>query len=236
MSNIRLFLLCATLGSLCVIGGVLSDLRLDLRGAGLDVLLLARAVDPAMASNLLLPTELIDDLRWGGYVIVLRHGATVSDQANTDSMSRNSILAQRQLSEQGRAQAKSIGEAMRKLRIPVASVLTSTIQRAVDTGRLLGLGDVTTTADLAESGPETSPDDNDRRAQALRRLVAERPPADNNIVIVSHKPNIVDAFGKNWSDVREGEASVFEPDGKGGFKLVARIQANVWTELSQVSK
>ena len=124
---------------------------------------------------------------------------------------------------------------MRKLKIPVALVLTSTIQRAIDTGTLLGLGDVTATADLAESRPESSPDDNDRRAQALRRLVAERPPADNNVVIVSHKPNIVDAFGKNWSDVREGEASVFEPDGKGGYKLVVRIQANAWTELAQMS-
>jgi broad specificity phosphatase PhoE len=145
MLNPRLFLFSATFGS--VLYAILTFL-------------------PVRASSLPLPTELIDDLRWGGYVIVVRHGATVSDQANTDSMSRNNVLAQRQLSEQGRAQAKSIGEAMRKLRIPVASVLTSTIQRAVDTGRLLGLGEVTANADLAESGPETSPDDNDRRAQA----------------------------------------------------------------------
>ena len=80
------------------------------------------------------PTEWIDDLRLGGYVIVLRHGATYSDQANTDSMSRPNVPAQRQLNDQGRAEAKSIGESMRKLRIPVGLVLTSTTQRAVDTG------------------------------------------------------------------------------------------------------
>jgi broad specificity phosphatase PhoE len=190
---------------------------------------------PVKASSQPLPTELIDDLRLGGYVIVFRHGATVSDQANTDSMSRKNVPAQRQLNEQGRAQAKSIGESMRKLKIPVALVLTSTIQRAVDTGKLLGFGEVTAIAHLAESGPETSPDDNNRRAQAFRRLVAERPPADNNVVIVSHKPNIVEAFGKDWSNVREGEASVFEPDGNGGYKLVVRIQANTWTELARAN-
>ena len=54
-------------------------------------------------------------------------------------------------------------------------------------------------------------------------------------MIVSHKPNIVDAFGKNWSDVREGEASVFEPDGKGSYRLVVRIQADAWSELARVS-
>jgi broad specificity phosphatase PhoE len=230
MRKIRPLLLFVTLGLFGSIGGLL-NLPSDLRDA-LPNALLAGAVDPAMASSLLLPTELIDDLRLGGYVIVLRHGATVSDQVNTDSMSRKNIPAQRQLDEQGRAQATSIGEAMRKLKIPVALVLTSPIQRAVDTGRLLGLAEVTSIADLAERGPETSPDDDDRHTQALRKLVSERPPADNNVVIVSHKQNIVDAFGKNWSDVREGEASVY---GKGGYKLVVRIQASAWTELARIS-
>ncbi len=233
MSNIRPLLLFATLGllgSLCVISGLL-NLRPDIR----DAVLVAGTVDPVTAGSPPSPTDLINDLRWGGYVIVFRHGATVSDRVSTDSMSRKNVPAQRQLSEQGRAQATSIGKAMRKLRIPVALVLTSTIQRAIDTGKLLGFGDVAATADLAESGPEMSAGDNDRHAQALRKLVAERPPADNNVVIVSHKPNIVDAFGKDWSDVREGEASIFEADGRGGYKLVARIQADMWTELAQMS-
>jgi len=117
---------------------------------------------PARAASGPLPAELINDLRLGGYVIVLRHGATVSDQS--DSMSRKNVPAQRQLNEEGRAQAKSIGEAMRKLKIPVGLVITSTIQRAVDTGKLLGLGEVTATVDLAESGPDISSEENNRRA------------------------------------------------------------------------
>ena len=181
------------------------------------------------------PTEWIDDLRLGGYVIVLRHGATCSDQANTDSMSRPNVPAQRQLNDQGRAEAKSIGESMRKLKIPVGLVLTSTTQRAVDTGRLLGFGDVTAAPDLTESGSTLPPDENNRRALALRKLVAGRPPADNNLVIVSHKPNIIDAFGKDWLDVREGEASVFEPDGHGSYKLIIRIQASEWSKLVHAS-
>ncbi len=208
MSIIRLSLLCALLGFL-----------------------------PAAAGGQPAPSqaEWIDALRTGGYVIVLRHGATVSDQANTDSMSRKNVPAQRQLNDEGRAQAKSIGETMRRLKIPVGLVLTSTTQRAVDTGRLLGFGDVTATPELTESGAEISPDERNRRAQALRKLVSERPPADNNLVIVSHKPNIVDAFGKDWLDVHEGEASVFEPDRNGGYQLIARIQANEWSKLAQAS-
>jgi broad specificity phosphatase PhoE len=180
-------------------------------------------------------TDLIHDLRRGGYVIVFRHSATTLDPKSMDPMSTKNGSAERQLTDQGRAQAKTIGESMRRLNIPVGLVLASTTQRAVDTATLLGLGDVTVTTDLTESGPALSADENDRRAQAFRRLVAGRPPADNNLVIVSHKPNIVDAFGRDWLDVREGEASVFEPDGDGGFKLVVRIQAGDWSKLAQPS-
>ena len=125
---------------------------------------------------------------------------------------------------------------MRKLKIPVGLVMTSTTQRAVDTARLLGLGEVTATPDLTENGPAVSPDDNHRRALALHKLVGTRPLADNNLVIVSHKPNIVDVFGDGWRDVREGEASVFEPDGSGGYKLIVRVQANEWSGLVKASR
>jgi broad specificity phosphatase PhoE len=181
-------------------------------------------------------TEWVNDLRLGGYVIVFRHGATVSDQSTTDSMSRKPVVGERQLNAEGRAQAKAIGEAIRKLNIPVVQVLTSTVQRAVDTATLLAVGEVTAIPDLAEAAPELSADEKERRAAEFRKLVAKRPPADNNIVIVSHKPNIVDAFGKDWSDVREGEASVFEPDGHGGYRLVVRVKGDAWSELARSAK
>ena len=57
--------------------------------------------------------EWLEPMRLGGYVIVLRHGATTSDLA-TDPMSnpaKKAAAAERQLSEHGRAQAKAVGEA-----------------------------------------------------------------------------------------------------------------------------
>jgi broad specificity phosphatase PhoE len=203
-------------------------IRLILLSAMLAMLPLATQAQLAARS------EWLDDLRLGGYVIVLRHGATTSDQSNTDSMSRTSP-AERQLTGRGKAEAQSIGQSMRKLNIPVALVLSSTVQRAVDTATLLGLGEVTTTPDLAEAGPAVSPDESTRRAQAFRKLVATRPPPDNNVVIVSHKPNIIRAFGEDWSDVREGEASIFEPDGNGGYRLIVRVKADEWNAMTRPS-
>ena len=87
----------------------------------------------------------INALRQGGYVIVFRHGATHQDQADTDPLNPKNVAQQRQLNEAGRAKAKEIGEAFRKLRIPVGQIQSSEFNRAVETGTLMGLGEVTST-------------------------------------------------------------------------------------------
>jgi len=172
-------------------------------------------------------------LRNGGYVIVLRHGATFADQADTNPLDPKDTAHQRQLNDSGRSAATAIGDALRKLKIPVAQVQTSLFQRAVDTGTLLGFGAVTPTVDLTEGGLVVTPNENDRRAKALRKLAGTAPPAGSNVILVTHKPNLMDAFGKDWFDVREGEASIFKADGQGGFSLVGRVPAADWPRFAQ---
>ena len=176
----------------------------------------------------------INALRQGGYVIVFRHGATHQDQADTDPLNPSNVAQQRQLNEAGRAKAKEIGEAFRKLRIPVGQVHTSVFNRAVENGSLMNLGEVTSSLDITEGGLVVTPIENNRRAQALRRLAATLPPAGTNTIVVTHKPNMLDAFGKEWFDVREGEASVFQPNG-GGYKLIVRVQPDEWSKLAQAA-
>jgi phosphohistidine phosphatase SixA len=179
--------------------------------------------------------EAVKALRGGGHVIVFRHGATHADQADTDPLNLANVAQQRQLNDSGRALAREIGEALRKLNVPVGQVVTSQFNRAVETGTLLGFGAVTSTSDISEGGLVVTPTENNRRAAAMKKLAATVPPAGTNVVLVSHKPNIMDAFGKDWFDIREGEASVFKPDGNGGAKFVARIQAADWGKLAQQS-
>jgi len=81
-----------------------------------------------------------------------------------------------------------------------------------------------------------SPIENNRRPQALRTLVASVPPAGTNVVLVTHTPDIMDAFGKDRFDVREGEASIFKPDRRGGHILVARVQAADRATLAQTTQ
>jgi broad specificity phosphatase PhoE len=178
------------------------------------------------------PADLLDALRLGGYVIVLRHGATTLD-AGKDGMSNSNRNAagERQLSDAGRAQAIAIGEGLRKLGIRAGLVMTSPLQRAVDTATLLGAGEVRINPYLTEAGTATSREDNERRADILRKLVGYHAGPDN-LVIVTHKPNLIEAFGASLADMREGEAAVFEPDSAGdGYRVVARFQADDWDLL-----
>lgn len=175
----------------------------------------------------------IEGLRAGGHVIVFRHGATHTDQADTDPLNLDNVAKQRQLNDAGRAKHKEIGGIFRKLGIRVSAVHTSKIYRAIETGKLM-FPDLTpqATIDLVEVGQVSTPIENNQRIGALRTMTATVPPAGTNVVIVTHRPNILDAYGRDWFDVREAEASIFKPDGK-GYQLVARVQANDWARYAQ---
>jgi len=70
----------------------------------------------------------------------------------------------------------------------------------------------------------------------LRKLVGYHSGPDN-FVIVTHRPNLIEAFGEQLADMREGEAAVFEPDFTGaGYRVVARFQASDWDLLVQAAR
>jgi phosphohistidine phosphatase SixA len=175
--------------------------------------------------------ELALALRAGGLVIAVRHGATFPDQADTDPLHPDNIAAQRQLNDKGKALAKSFGDALRDIGAPIGKVYTSLFNRAYETAVIAGFTDIERTADLTEGGLVVSPNENNRRAEAFRKLLGVTPKSGTNTLIITHKPNIVDALGKDWFDVKEGEASIFRPE-NGGYKLIARVQMDEWPRLA----
>jgi len=170
------------------------------------VLVCGVLVGAGSASALAEDRALAEALRAGGLVIVVRHGATFPDQADTDPFHLDNIAAQRNLNDKGKELAKAFGEALRAAGVPVGKVYTSQFNRAYETAVLAGFKDIEKTADLSEGGLVVSPNENNRRAAALRKLLATPPPSGSNAVLVTHKPNIVDALGKDWFDVKVAEA------------------------------
>jgi broad specificity phosphatase PhoE len=111
--------------------------------------------------------------------------------------------------------------------IPIGKSYSSRFERAAESARLIGGKEPQATPDISEGGLVVSPNENNRRAQALRALVAAPPDPGTNTLIVTHKPNILDAFGKDWFEIKEGEASIFKP-ANGTYVMVARVQIAQW--------
>ena len=190
---------------------------------------------PALAQQRPNDEELVMALRAGSHVIVIRHGATNADQADTDPLNQDNIAQQRQLSPKGEQAAKALGIAFKAIGVPIAQVYTSNFNRAYQTAKLAGFDKIAKCIDLTEGGLVVSPNENNRRAAALRKLAGSQPPAGSNVVIVTHKPNIIDAFGKDWFEVKEGEATIFKSDGS-SYKVLARVQMDEWSRIAAAKK
>src|SRR5215471_12103399 len=78
----------------------------------------------------------------GGFVIVVRHGATFPDQADTDPLNFDNIAAQRNLNDNGKALAKAFGDAIHQAGVPVGKVYTSKYNRAYETAVIAGFKDI----------------------------------------------------------------------------------------------
>jgi len=174
-------------------------------------------------------------LRAGGLVILVRHGATFADQADTDPFNFDNISAQRNLNDSGKALARAFGEALRQAGVPVGKVYTSKFNRAYETATIAGFTDIEKTSDLTEGGLVVTPNENNRRADALRKLLGTTPKPGTNTVLITHKPNILDALGKDWFDVKEGEASIFRPEND-KYVLVARLQMADWPRVAAATR
>ena len=174
-------------------------------------------------------------LRAGGLVIVVRHGATFPDQADTDPLNFDNIAAQRNLDDKGKMLAKAFGDALRQVHVPVGKVYTSRYNRAYETAVIAGFVDIEKTPDITEGGLVVSPNENSRRIDAFRKMLGTAPQPGTNTILITHKPNIVDALGKDWFDVKEGEASLFRPE-NGSFKLLARVQMDEWPGIAVAAK
>jgi phosphohistidine phosphatase SixA len=183
---------------------------------------------PATLAEQLGGRDLVTRLREGGHVIFIRHAATeaTQDDPRPDLADPST---QRNLSDDGREQARQLGRAIRRLRVPVGTVLASPYARTRETAELaFGRDRVRVTRDLLnEAFPGT---DDEELAGRLRRLFATRSPAGQNTVLVSHGFNLQGATGLS---VGEGESAVFRPGDVGRSSLVARITVEEWQMLAQ---
>jgi phosphohistidine phosphatase SixA len=177
---------------------------------------------------------LVKTLQKGGYVIVMRHASSPREAPDKQSANPDNTKPERQLDEAGRKTAIAMGQAIRDLKIPIGSVLSSPTYRALETVRLGQFGVPQTFAELGDNG-QSMQGGTAAQAAWLQQQVTHFP-AGTNTILVTHFPNITGAFPQWSSGLADGEALIFGPDGKGpdgkgGATLVTRIKIEEWPLL-----
>jgi hypothetical protein len=173
---------------------------------------------------------LVDELRHGGYVLVMRHAHAPEAPPTPDQADPANRNRERQLDEAGRSAALAMATALHSLHLPIGAVWCSPTYRARETAQLAGLRAPKIAAELGDGGHSMQAATTGQ-ANWLSEL-ADRPPrAGTDTVIVTQYPNIKAAFGDEAADMKDGEALVLRR-AKGAPVLVARITMDQWPQLA----
>jgi phosphohistidine phosphatase SixA len=174
-------------------------------------------------------SELVGALQRGGYVIAMRHASSPRELPDKQTADPQNVNLERQLDENGRETANAFGKALRELKIPVGAVLVSPTYRAMETARYAELPNPRAIPELGDNGRGMQLT-TEAQADWLRKATAHFE-KHKNTIIITHQPNIMDAFPQWSAALTDGEALVLGPDGKGGATLVARVKIQDWPRL-----
>ena len=170
-----------------------------------------------------LDPSLLEKLRQGGYVLYMRHTSTDFTQNDANSRSYEDCANQRGLTDKGRAEARAVREHIKRLGIPVGSVVASPFCRTMETARL-AFGKAAPMTEV-RGGPAATRDD-PKRYDGLKKMLSSAVPKGENLVISSHGNPFHAVAGPPY--LAEGEIAVVQPEGNGRFSVVGRIRLEDW--------
>ena len=156
-------------------------------------------------------------LKGGGQVIFIRHAITTPGVGDPPGFKLEDCGTQRNLTDEGRAHARRIGEAFRKQAIPVERIVTSPWCRCIETAKLaFGKHDEVSTALSNLFGRH---ENRDKQIAQLKTFA----PKKGNLVMVSHGSTIVALTGISPDT---GEMVIVTPQGGGKFAVAGRLGVN----------
>lgn len=152
-----------------------------------------------------------------GTVALMRH-AYAPGTGDPKGFRLDDCATQRNLNDEGRAQARATGDAIRRRGIRVAQVVSSPWCRCKETAELLGFGPVATKPWLMSL--YAAPDQEGPRTRELKAFLAALP-RDKKTFIVTHQFNIRALVGRPTDS---GAMVVVEPTPDGGVRYLGSIR------------
>ena len=150
-----------------------------------------------------------------GYVLLLRH-TLAPGVADPENFKLDDCTTQRNLSQVGRDDAKSVGQWLKRLDIKIARVESSRWCRAKETAQLLDIGKVRLNSNLDSLLQSKDPVKAIQTVRVKKQIVDYRNKS-GLLVLVGHYINIGAVTGVG---VESGEGVLVKADGKGVIKVV----------------
>ena len=176
-----------------------------------------------LAGAVLAPLARADDVLWkllqrGGQVVMVRHALTDPGVGDPEGFRLEDCTTQRNLSDEGRREARRLGEALRARNVPVGKVVASPWCRCIETARI-AFG---TPAELqpALGNLFGRPERVEMQVAELKKLV--RRPERGNLFLVSHGSTTYALTGVSPGTA---EMVVLTPQEGGGFRVAGRLAA-----------
>jgi phosphohistidine phosphatase SixA len=157
-------------------------------------------------------------LSWPGAIVLIRH-AYAPGFGDPPGMRLDDCATQRNLNDQGRAQARRLGERLRQRGIRVDAVLNSPWCRTRDTAQLLMMGP--TPRDEPAFGSFFAGQGDPARQTAAAREILRQWRGPGALVVVTHQVNVQGLTGVSPSTAESLVVRV--PAGNGPLQVLGRI-------------
>ena len=161
--------------------------------------------------------DLVKLLKSGGHILMIRH-AYAPGSGDPACFKIGDCATQRNLNDQGRIQARAIGEWLRSKEIKEAKVYSSQWCRCQETATLLGFGPVTELPAL--NSVYARPQDREPNIKALKSFIATLPADGELVIFVTHFENILEITGEG---VSPGEGVVLKLKKGGAFDVLGDL-------------
>ncbi|MFT7578233.1 MAG: phosphohistidine phosphatase SixA [Alphaproteobacteria bacterium] len=160
--------------------------------------------------------ELWKALKAGTAFVVMRH-AIAPGTGDPENFKLRDCSTQRNLSDQGREQARRAGRILRSHGVDEALIYSSQWCRCQETAKLLAVGQVRDLASL-----NSFYESYERRAEQTRHLKSwlGARPTGKPLILVTHQVNISALTGNG---TQSGEIVFVESTSKGGYSVLGRI-------------
>ena len=181
------------------------------------LVLVSALIAPATAGADSDPIEMIESMKAGGHILMIRH-ALAPGTGDPADFRIGDCSTQRNLDDRGRKQAKAIGDWLRSNGITSARIYSSQWCRCLETAALLEMGAVAELPALNSFYELTQ--DREPNLKALRKFIAAQPSTGVLVILVTH---LVTISAIADAGVSSGEGVLLKLNEDAPYEIVGRL-------------